>query len=905
MNRREVFFPLRDAGLRNDVRLLGTLVGEVLEEQGGERLFHLVESVRVAAIQRREGEPGAGTALSKLVSALDVQTAGELVRAFSTYFQVVNLAERMHRIRRNRDYLLSGAGPQPGGLEDAMRKLVRSGLGIEAMKHLLSELCIEPVFTAHPTEATRRTILEKHFRIAQRLGERMNPSLVPREDRAIVERIRMEIATLWQTEEHPSARRTVADELEHVLFYITDILYDVLPAFYETLEEVVEQVYGNVEGDLAISPFIRFSSWVGGDMDGNPNVTAQTIQRTLSQHRALILKLYRQETEALYRQLSQSLSRISFNAEVMDRLSAYEKMLPDVFADIPARHRNMPYRALLRLMQGRLNATERDATGRYNAPKEFVEDLRCIAQSLKDNQGLHAGLFTVQRLLRRAETFGFHLTALDVRQDARTHREVVGRLLNESDWIEWPASKRATRLLEVLKNPVQPIQTDDEETRQTLSVFAAIDTCRQQFGSNAIGPYIASMTQDVDDVYSILLLARWGGLVRDDGQVPLDICPLFETVDDLNRAPDIMQKLLSCDIYKTHVQARNNHQLVMVGYSDSNKDGGIVAARWALQQTVGALVKIMAEQRVELTIFHGRGGTVSRGGGKLERAILSSPQGAVQGRLRVTEQGEIINAKYGLRGIAIQELEQMVGAVLQATARAEVPDDRDPVWAQVMHTMAEASRTAYRALVYDDPDFYHYFRHATPIDVIERMQIGSRPAARRSQTGIENLRAIPWVFAWTQSRQILPGWYGLGAGLSAAINAHGEALVADVVRTDPFLRSLLEDLEMVLVKTDMDIAAHYAALAGTQGARIFAAIREEYACAVKWVLKLKDNDQLLDEDPTLQRALRLRDPYVDPMSLLQVDLLRRWRASNCEDEEVFSALLATVNGIAVGLQNTG
>jgi phosphoenolpyruvate carboxylase len=414
-----------------------------------------------------------------------------------------------------------------------------------------------------------------------------------------------------------------------------------------------------------------------------------------------------------------------------------------------------------------------------------------------------------------------------------------------------------------------------------------------------------SMTQDVDDVYSVLFLARWAGLVATDGSVPLDVAPLFETVTDLNRAPQIMKKLLSCEVYRAHLKARNNRQIVMIGYSDSNKDCGIVSARWALQQTSADLVQVMTAEGVDLTIFHGRGGTVSRGGGKLERAILSAPRGTVRGRFRVTEQGEIINAKYGLRGIAVHELEQMVGAVMQATALSSKPDERPSAWQPVMETMAQSSRQAYRTLVYENPDFFHYFRHATPIDVIERMQIGSRPASRRSQMGIENLRAIPWVFAWTQSRQILPGWYGLGAGLAFAVETHGRNRVAEMVRNDPFLRSLLEDLEMVLAKTDMDIGAYYAELAGEQGASVFANIREEYARAVGLVLKLKDNDQLLDDDPTLQRALRLRNPYVDPMSLLQVDLLRRWRASNREDDDVFAALLATVNGIAEGLQNTG
>lgn len=903
MNKREIYFPLKDAGLRNDVRLLGTLVGEVIEEQGGEVLFHLVESARIAAIHRRESEPDAD--LSVLVSQLDTTQAGEIIRGFSTYFQVVNIAEKLHRIRRSRDYLRSGSGPQPGGIEDAIRKIIRTGLSMEDMQNLLNTIRIEPVFTAHPTEATRRTILEKHLRIAQRLGERLDPYHIPREDQALIERIRFEISSLWQTEEHPDAKRTVHDELEHVLFYITDILYRILPAFYEVLEDALNEVYGTPQHNWQLPPLITFASWVGGDMDGNPNVNAQTIQHTLSQHRTLIFKNYHQEISALYRQLSQSLSRVGVNPVILETINTYKEMFPTVYENIPARHQNMPYRMLLRLIQARLQATQNDDANKYKTPIEFTTDLRHIVQSLQDNKGVNAGQFTVKRLLRRAETFGFHLATLDIRQDALLHRNVMAELLNQKNWIDTPPQQRAQKLIEAIEQGTSPQQSDDPEVKRTLDVFHTIQKCRDQFGINAIGPYIMSMTQNIDDIYTVLLFAHWSGLGHADGSVDIDIAPLFETVEDLNRAPEIMSQLLENPLYKKHLQNRDNRQIVMIGYSDSNKDGGILAARWALRNTEMALVDIMKKHNVELTIFHGRGGTVSRGGGKLERAILSAPHGTVRGRLRVTEQGEIINAKYSLRGIAVRELEQMTGAVLQATAISQRPNKHQEADDNILETMAQASRQAYRQLVYDHPHFWHYFRHATPIDVIERMQIGSRPASRRAQTGIQDLRAIPWVFSWTQTRQILPGWYGLGTGLKEAIKQHGAKATEEVVNTSAFLRSFLEDIEMVLAKTDMEIGQHYAQLAGDQGHDIFQAIQSEYQRTVDHILTLKNNAQLLDDDPTLQRAIRLRNPYVDPMSLLQVDLLKRWRESDRKDEEIFDALLATVNGIAEGLQNTG
>ena len=905
MNRREIHFPLKDAGLRNDVRLLGSLVGEVIEEQGGDILFHQVESARMSAIRRREAEPGTDNPLFQLAATLDTAQASDLIRAFSTYFQVVNLAEKIHRIRRSRDYLRSGSGPQPGGIEDAIRKIIRAGCSMADMQDLLSRIHIEPVFTAHPTEATRRTILEKHLRIAQRLGERLDPSHLPREDRALIERIRLEITSLWQTEEHPDARRTIHNELEHVLFYITDILYLIIPPFYEVLEDTLNQVYGTPDTEWELPPLISFASWVGGDMDGNPNVTHETIQHTLSVHRALIFKNYQQELSILYRQLSQSLSRVQVSPPIHDLIDAYKIQFPSGFENIPERHRNMPYRVLLKLMQARLRATESDAGAKYQSPREFVEDLRRISQSLRENKGRSAGLFGVKRLLRRAETFGFHLATLDIRQDALVHRAHMATLLGIPDWGALSAEKRSEALLQAMESNTRPHLLDGSMALQTLAVFRAIQVCREKFGPSAIGPFITSMTQNVDDIYTVLLLAKWGGLTHADGSTSLDIAPLFETVEDLNRSPQIMDQLLTNPLYKKHIQSRGNRQIVMIGYSDSNKDGGIFAARWALHRTEAALVAIMRKHDVELTIFHGRGGTVSRGGGKLERAILSSPPGTVSGRLRVTEQGEIINAKYGLRGTAVWELEQMTGAVLQATARARSSAAPNETHHRIMETMAQKSREAYRKLVYDHPQFLHYFRHATPIDVIERMQIGSRPASRRSQNGIQDLRAIPWVFSWTQSRQILPGWFGLGAGLKNAAQTHGEASVADVVNQNAFLRSFLEDVEMVLAKTDMEIGSLYAELAGETGREIFALIGEEYETAVDYILRLKDNEELLDDDPDLQRAIRLRNPYIDPMSLLQVDLLRRWRETDRNDEEILDALLATVNGIAEGLQNTG
>jgi phosphoenolpyruvate carboxylase len=454
-----------------------------------------------------------------------------------------------------------------------------------------------------------------------------------------------------------------------------------------------------------------------------------------------------------------------------------------------------------------------------------------------------------------------------------------------------------------------PSGTGDAEAHSTLAVFRAIAECRARYGVRAIGPYIVSMAQGVDDVLAVLLLARWGAGdawgTGSRGGIPLDVAPLFEKLDHLAAAPAVIGTLLADDVYRAHLERRDRRQIVMIGYSDSNKDGGIAASRWALQRAQAALVNVLEPAGIELTIFHGRGGTVSRGGGKLARAVLSAPPGAVRGRLRITEQGEVINANYGLRGIAMRTLEQGVGALAIATALRPPPHPRKSRWETLMDEIAADSRAAYRALVYDDPRFVEFFRLATPIDVIERMPIGSRPPTRRAGSGIEQLRAIPWVFAWTQCRAVLPGWFGLGTALERAVTQHGEQVIAEMLRDWPFLKAFVDDVEMVVAKADLGIAARYARLAGPLEAAIFPSIRAEFDRTVALVLQLKGTSTLLEEDPVLQRSIRLRNPYLDPMSLLQVDLLGRWRGAGRPDDELFQALLATVRGIAHGLQNTG
>jgi len=891
--------------LRDDVRRLGELVGELVKDQAGEALFDLVEAARRAAIAHREGDAGALEELRMLLAALTPRTARDFIRAFSTYFQMVNMAEKVHRIRRRRAYLRDAHSPQPLGFADTLHRLKKAGIDAVSIEKVLSTLSVEPVFTAHPTEATRRTLLRKQQNITRHLVELLDPYMTPQEERAALGRIRMEMTTGWQTEEHPDTHMRVSDEAEHVLFFLTDVLYWMIPPFYEGLEDAFAAVYPEHGGRFHPPTLIRFASWVGGDMDGNPNVTAKSIREALARQRALVLDLYYNESLALAKQLSQSESRIEFSKEIGARSALYAGHFPKAATSVPARHRQMPYRVFLRLVAARLQATYDDAAFPYESPDEFIQDIELVAESLRVNKGRNAGLFAVYRFLRRVETFGFHIATLDIRQNALVHRRVVGEGLQEKDWLSLSSEERAARLKEALRRRESPVGKLSSEGRRTLAVFQAIAHCRRKYGTQSIGPYIVSMTDGPDDVLSVLLLAKWGDLGPKGGAVPLDVVPLFETVEDLQNAASIMAGLLADDSYRTHLEKRGSQQMVMVGYSDSNKDGGLASARWTLRRAQQELVETMRSMDVSLTIFHGRGGTVSRGGGRLHEAVMVSPAGAIAGRLRMTEQGEMINAKYGLRAIAMRSLEQTVSSVLSVSVQEPVPDASEPRWCSIMDRIATVSRQVYKELIYDRPEFWEYFRGATPIDVIEQLGIGSRPISRSDNLNIQDVRAIPWVFAWTQTRLMLPGWFGVGLGLQHAVEQFGEETLQEMLESWKFFRVLITDVETVLAKTDIDIAERYSELAGPLHDEFFPIIRADYERCTELILNLLKQTTLLENERTLRRAIRLRNPYVDPMSLLQVNLLKRWREGGRTDKAVLQALMVSINGIAHGMQNTG
>ncbi len=896
---REVAFAETDDLLRDDVRRLGALVGEVLAEQQSPALLDEVERIRRAAIARREqGLPV--DALAETLAQVPLEDAEAVVRAFAAYFGAINLAERVHRIRRRRDYQRASDSPQPGGFEAVLRALRDDGVGFDELSGTLSTLWVEPVFTAHPTEAVRRALLEKERDIVERLVDDIDRTRTPPERRADLARIRLALTSAWQTSDAPTPTPPVADEVEHVGYYLANVLYRVVPVYYEAFADAVEAVYGE---RIDLPQALRFGTWVGGDMDGNPNVNAGTVRAALDAQRAQVIAQYRRDLRALGDILTQSLGRIEVDAAVTARCDEYSTLLPDAAAALSPRLSDMPYRRLLDLMQARLVHTAQSRDGGYGSAGELADDIALIEASLQRHRGEHAGRFALQRVLWRVRTFGFHLAALDLRQDSAVHDAALAELLQSPDWAALDVPARVERLHGLLSGDDAAPRDAGDASASTLEVFRTVLDLRRSHGDSAIGLYIISMSRSAADALAVLALARIAGCVE-GGQVPLDVAPLFETVDDLQASVSVMRQLFDDPPYRAHLQSRGNVQTVMLGYSDSAKDGGLLASRWALQTTQRELTALAREAGVRIRFFHGRGGSVSRGGGKTERAIIAAPIGSVDGSMRVTEQGEVIHRKYGIRALALRNLEQTTGAVLRATLRPRPQDPRLPSWRLIADELSAVARAHYRALVHEHPDFPDYFRAATPVDVIERLQIGSRPSRRRDG-GINNLRAIPWVFSWSQNRSGLTGWYGIGAALQHGLQAHGQEAMSDMVRHWPFFAAMIDDVEMLLAKSDLAIFERYSQLAGDLHDTFYPGIAEEFLRTCDAILLLKQRDRILADDYRLRLSIRLRNPYVDPLSLLQVDLLRRWREGGREDETLLRALVSTVNGISAGIQNTG
>ncbi|HEY3730433.1 MAG TPA: phosphoenolpyruvate carboxylase [Steroidobacteraceae bacterium] len=909
MNRENITFPARHTPLREDIHALGELMGEVLREQGGEELLALVDQDRLTAIRWRSGTAGAGEALAVRVRGRPPRLARELVRAFASYFQLVNVAEKVHRIRRRREYFQQdGDRPQPGGVEDTLSELKAAGLSLEEVLALLAQLSIEPVLLAHPLESTRRTTLRRQQRLAALMIERSSATLAPQERRTLLQRIRTEVSTDWQTEEHPRDRLTVADEREHAIFYLGEILYRIVPAFYQEIAAALAKLYGASPETLELPVIVRFGTWVGGDMVASGDVHAKSIRETLARSQQSILNNYHVDCQQLAQLLSQSERRVGVSTAVVHRIEEYRTLVPGAPGIAPARHDRMPYRVLLGQIAERLHATHDGRASGYQQPAQFRADIDLIAKSLLANRGVHAGYFAVRRLLSRIDTFGFHLATLDLRASASVHHTVLAQGLDDPAWGQRSPLERHARLVEILERDIGPSGGFDALGKRTLAVFDAILQSRHRYGADSVGLYIVAGAAAADDVLAPLVLARWADAYnKSSGEVALDVAPEFDGVDTLERCGAIMRELLEDSVYKRHLEARGRLQTVLIGYSGSGQESGMVASRFAAYRAQRHLTEALRQAHKEHVLFYSRGGSVPRGGGRIDALLRAAPAESVSGVLRFTEQGEGISQNYGLRPNAMRSLERAMSTLAMATLAVKrgVAVREGSALAECVGLVAGHSAQAWRSLVYETPQFNDFFRAATPIDVVERMLIGASQPLRADQCGIEAVRPAAWVFAWAQSRHMIPGWYGAGAGLECARSERGIELLRRCYQGWPFFRTLIDDIEAMLSRADPAVAAHYERLVGPELRQFGALIRQEYERTSALVLEIKQSAVLLDTDQTLQRNIALRNPYVDPMNFMQVDLLERWRASGRQNRELFEALQASVSGIARGLQSLG
>ncbi len=901
--------------LRRDVRRLGQMLGETLRAQEGQEFFEKEEQIRgLAKLRRKEGRRRRTEALIAAIGSLDERAQEGIARAFAHYFQLVNLAEQHHRVRRRREVLREGVF-QTGSLA-AVVPTLPARASLHEISVLLSRASIELVFTAHPTEAQRRTVLDKHRRMAKAMGGLDRVDLTPDERARCTSLLRQEITILWQTDEVRHERPRVADEVKNALFYLEEILYPLVPRIYERLESILALAYGT---NIEVPPLLRFGSWVGADMDGNPNVTAAIAVDTALAHAARATGLHVRELGRLGDILSQSTRCIGVSQELLASIERDRDALPMLADTVEPRTHHEPYRRKLRWMEARLGLT-RDAFLRarqgestewrqgYRSPRELLDDLAILERSLEENKGQGAGLSSVRAFRRRVEVFGFHLAELDVRVPAA--------------WIRKAAEDAVgTANLEELRRAIEEDRAVSLPSGLGMNAMEALASMRRRVTAKSGESFIMSMTRGLNDMLGALLLARATGLYRpDEGIAALSIVPLFETLEDLERCPREMDRAMSDPTYARYLALRGREQEVMLGYSDSNKDAGILAASFALYRAQKGLVEVGRKHGMAVKIFHGRGGSIGRGGGPAQRAIEGLPPGALEGRFKVTEQGEVIGWKYLLPEIAERNLEIVLGGVLSASCGQSTQPSAEELalYEEAFEQVSVSSLETYRALI-RSPELLSYFEEATPIAEIGTLPLGSRPARRTSgaptegavKRSLDDLRAIPWVFAWTQSRHMLPGWFGAGRALSELVRKRGLSFVRSMRARWPFFAVLLDAVAVSLATADLPIAREYATLVSDRASssRIFFRIALDHARATRAICSILDQPSLLAHQPVLARSIELRNPYVDPLSFLQVELLRRKRALAARGEKVPAALdraiLLTINGIAAGLRNTG
>lgn len=896
--------------LRRNVSYLGSILGETLIAHEGPEFFALEERIRSLAKARRRAhrDDALDDEFEQTIAGLDVATAERIVRAFSHYFQLTNLAEQYHRVRRRKEYESTGTG-QVRGLEDRLSTIAES-VSREELATLFERLQVNLVFTAHPTEAQRKTVLEKHKRLARLLDALERASPVERAE--LDQSVREEVALLWQTDEIRTMRPRVGDEVKNVMFYLEDVLYPLIPKVYESLERTLTAAYGDA---VEVPPFLRFGCWVGADMDGNPNVTPDVMVDTAYALAARATLLHLRELSTLGNSLSQSDRRIRASDELYASIAADHQNAPEIAASFDARTHEEPYRRKLRWMEARLTLTRdalvaarrgesADVGSGYRDAGELIADLALIERSLAAHRGVDAGRRQVRALRRRVEVFGFHLAKLDVRVAAQWIRDTVSASL----WRSSTQPLDAALLHEAITSDRLPARPDTPGMR----AMEGLVTIQDRVVKQGVESFILSMAHGHMDLLATLVVARIAGAYRPEANIAkLSVVPLFETLDDLERSPTELEAAFADPVYRRYLALRGNVQEVMLGYSDSNKDAGIVASSFALYDTQRKLVAVGKKHGVAVEMFHGRGGSIGRGGGPAQRAIEGLPPGSIDGRFKLTEQGEVIAWKYLLPPIAERNLELTAGGVIHASLSSDYPDD-DEVreYEATFAAVAKRSVEAYRGLVHG-ASFVEYYVNSTPLEEIGALPLGSRPARRSGQATLADLRAIPWVFAFTQSRQNVPGWYGAGKALRWLIATRGVDYVRRMRARWPFFSTMLDAIAVAVATSDMRVTRHYASLVSDHdlARTYFRRVAFEHGRAERAIREIMGSDSVLDRESPLARSIELRNPYVDPMSFIQVELLRRKRAIIAADapvpEELNRAILLTINGIAAGLRNTG
>jgi phosphoenolpyruvate carboxylase len=909
----------KDEPLRDDIRLLGRLLGDTVREQEGEGVFDLVESIRQTSIRfHRDADVDARHDLEQILDGLSPAQTVQIIRAFSYFSHLANIAEDEHHIRRTRVHRLAGSEPRVGSIVHVLARARATGCGDEALRAFFDGALMSPVLTAHPTEVRRKSTIDREMEIARLLDQRARVQMTPDERAVSDERLRQAVHTLWYTNMLRRATLTVLDEVANGLSYYDYTFLQEIPHLFAAIED--EMARGSADDEVELKSFLRMGTWIGGDRDGNPFVTAEVLRQTLRMQSARVCRYYLDELAALRSELSLASSLVP----VSDELRALADMSPD-----RSPHRSLePYRLAISGIYARLAATAQvlglfETEHRYGGDArpykdvtQFRDDLDVVHRSLVANGSRILARGRLRRLRRAVDCFGLHLASVDLRQNSDVHERTIAELLATAipgtDYRALCEDDRVALLVRELASPrplVSPFAGYSEETMSELDVFRASADMHAVYGASAIPNCVISKGEGVSDVLEVALLLKEVGLIHPSGESDVNIVPLFETIPDLRQCAGVMDRLLGLPEYRRLLDSRGGSQEVMLGYSDSNKDGGYVTSGWELYKAEIGLIDVFRRHGIRLRLFHGRGGTIGRGGGPSYDAILAQPGGAVQGQIRITEQGEIIASKYSNPEVGRRNLEILVAATLEASLLHTNESAPRAEYLDAMEALSADAYAAYRGLVYETDGFVDYFWASTVISEIASLNIGSRPASRKKTRRIEDLRAIPWVFSWSQCRLMLPGWYGFGSAARAFIAArpaHGLAFLQEMYREWPFFRALLSNMDMVLSKSSIAIASRYAGLVADPVLRkaIFERIRGEREDTIAVLMAVMGQTRLLENNPLLERSIRNRFPYLDPLNHLQVELLKQHRA-NESSEQVLRGIKLTINGISAGLRNSG